>query len=65
MKRNNERMLKSVNISFAEDKDNYFITHEMVNNLLIQNSGEPLSIYKVIVYLNTLDTVLYFHELFE
>ena len=65
MKRNNERMLKSVNISFAEDKDNYFITHEMVNNLLIQNSGEPLSIKKEKVDLNTLETVLNDHEMIE
>ena len=65
MKRNNERMLKSVNISFAEDKDNYFITHEMVNNLLIQNSGKPLSIKKEKVDLNTLETVLNDHEMIE
>lgn len=65
MKRNNERLLKSVNISFADDKDNYFITHEMVNNLLIQNSGKPLSIKKEKVDLNTLETVLDDHEMIE
>ena len=65
MKRNNERLLKSVNISFADDKDSYFITHEMVNNLLIQNSGKPLSIKKEKVDLNTLETVLDDHEMIE
>jgi len=65
IKKNNERLLKSVNISFAEDKDNYFITHEMVNNLLIQNSGKPLSIKKEKVDLNTLETVLNDHEMIE
>mgnify|MGYP000953321913 FL=1 len=65
IKKNNERLLKSVNISFAEDKDNYFITHEMVNNLLIQNSGKPLSIKKEKVDLNTLETVLDDHEMIE
>jgi cell division protein FtsQ len=58
-------MIKNVNISFAEDKDNYFITHEMVNNLLIQNSGKPLSIKKEKVDLNTLETVLDDHEMIE
>ncbi|MEQ3661509.1 MAG: cell division protein FtsQ [Flavobacterium sp.] len=65
MKRNSERLLKSVNISFAEDKENYFITHEMVNNLLIQNSGKPLTIKKEKVDLNTLETVLEDHEMIE
>ncbi|WP_430400135.1 cell division protein FtsQ/DivIB [Flavobacterium sp.] len=65
LKKNNERLLKSVNISFAEDKDNYFITHEMVNNLLIQNSGKPLSIKKEKVDLNTLETALNDHEMIE
>ena len=65
LKRNNDRLLQNVNISFAEDKDNYFITHEMVNNLLIQNSGKPLSIKKEEVDLNTLETVLDDHEMIE
>lgn len=65
LKKNNERLLKSVNISFAEDKENYFITHEMVNNLLIQNSGKPLTIKKEKVDLNTLETVLEDHEMIE
>ena len=65
MKRNSERLLKSVNISFAEDKENYFITHEMVNNLLIQNSWLPLTIKKEKVDLNTLETVLEDHEMIE
>jgi len=37
----------------------------MVNNLLIQNSGKPLSIKKEKVDLNTLETVLNDHEMIE
>ena len=65
IKRNNERLLSSVNISFAAEKENNFITHEIVNNLLIQNSGKPLSIRKEKVDLNTLETVLDDHEMIE
>ena len=37
-KRNSERKISSIDIKFESD-DNMFLTHEMVNNLLIQNLG--------------------------
>jgi cell division protein FtsQ len=64
-KRNSQRQFKAVNISFAAGEENLFITHEMVNNLLIQNLKEPLRIKKEKVDLNTLETVLDNHEMIE
>jgi cell division protein FtsQ len=64
IKRNNERKISKIEIKFESD-DNMFLTHEMVNNLLIQNLGGALSIQKDKVALNTLETVLDDHEMIE
>ena len=64
-KRNQNRQIKNINISFTENKTNLFITHEMVNNLLIQNCGGAFPFKKVKLDLNTLETVLDDHEMIE
>lgn len=63
--RSKNRIVKEVNISFAAGQENLFITHEMVNNLLIQNLGSLSNIKKDKVDLNTLETVLDDHEMIE
>lgn len=63
--RSKNRIVKEVNISFAEGQENLFITHEMVNNLLIQNFGSLSNIKKDEVDLNTIETVLDNHEMIE
>lgn len=63
--RSKNRILKEVNISFTAGQENLFITHEMVNNLLIQNLGSLSNIKKDKVDLNTLETVLDDHEMIE
>lgn len=55
-KRNENRMLKEANIEFAEAED--FITHEKVNNLLIQNFGAIKSIRKDKLDLNSVEKSL-------
>ncbi|MNK06974.1 Cell division protein FtsQ [compost metagenome] len=55
-KRNEKRMLKEANIEFAEAED--FITHEKVNNLLIQNFGSITSIRKDKLDLNNVEKSL-------
>lgn len=65
VKRNQNRSISTINISFADEKENLFITHEMVNNLLIQNCGGALPFKKDRVDLNTLETVLDDHEMIE
>ena len=63
-KRNNIRKINKIDISFETDQ-NLFLTHEMVNNLLIQNLGGTSSIQKDKVDLNTLEAVLDDHEMIE
>ena len=46
-------------------QDTLFITHEMVNNLLIQNCGGAFPFKKDRVDLNTLESVLDDHEMIE
>lgn len=55
-KRNENRKLKEANIEFAEAED--FITHEKVNNLLIQNFGSIKSIRKDKLDLNSVEKSL-------
>jgi cell division protein FtsQ len=55
-KRNENRRLKEADIEFAEAED--FITHEKVNNLLIQNFGSIKSIQKVKLDLNSVEKSL-------
>lgn len=63
--RNSNRVLHKVNISFIGKNENLFITHEIVNNLLIQNFGGTLTIKKDEVDLRSLETALNKHELIE
>jgi cell division protein FtsQ len=55
-KRNESRKLKEADIEFAEAED--FITHEKVNNLLIQNFGAIQSIQKDKLDLNSVEKSL-------
>ena len=55
-KRNESRKLKEVNIEFEQAED--FITHEKVNNLLIQNFGSIQSIRKDKLDLNSVEKSL-------
>ncbi|MDV6169138.1 cell division protein FtsQ [Flavobacterium sp. DG1-102-2] len=55
-KRNDNRKLKEANIEFAQAED--FITHEKVNNLLIQNFGSIQSIRKDKLDLNSVEKSL-------
>jgi len=55
-KRNENRKLKEADIEFAEAED--FITHEKVNNLLIQNFGTIQSIQKDKLDLNSVEKSL-------
>ena len=64
VKRNSERKISKIDIKF-ESNENMFLTHEMVNNLLIQNLGGTSSIQKDKLDLNTLETVLDDHEMIE
>lgn len=64
VKRNSERKISKIDIKF-ESNENMFLTHEMVNNLLIQNLGGTSRIQKDKVDLNTLETVLDDHEMIE
>ncbi|WP_445719452.1 cell division protein FtsQ/DivIB [Flavobacterium sp.] len=63
-KRNSERKINKIDIEF-DSNENMFLTHEMVNNLLIQNFGGASTIQKDKVDLNTLETVLDDHEMIE
>ncbi|MDP5000796.1 MAG: cell division protein FtsQ [Flavobacterium sp.] len=63
-KRNSERKINKIDIKF-DSNENMFLTHEMVNNLLIQNFGGASTIQKDKVDLNTLETVLDDHEMIE
>ena len=62
--RNEKRKITKIEVEFQGD-NKMFLTHEMVNNLLIQNLGGTSSIQKDKVDLNTLETVLDDHEMIE
>lgn len=64
LKRNSERKISKIDIKF-ESNENMFLTHEMVNNLLIQKFGGASTIQKDKVDLNTLEAVLDDHEMIE
>jgi cell division protein FtsQ len=63
-KRNSERKINKIEIKF-ESNENMFLTHQMVNNLLIQNLGDASRIQKDKVDLNTLENTLNHHEMIE
>jgi cell division protein FtsQ len=63
-KRNSERKINKIEIKF-ESNENMFLTHQMVNNLLIQNLGGSSRIQKDKVDLNTLENTLNHHEMIE
>ena len=62
--RNSQRKISKIDVKF-ESNENMFLTHEMVNNLLIQNLGGALSIQKDKVDLKTLEAKLDDHEMIE
>ena len=62
--RNSVRKINKIDIQF-DSKENMFLTHEMVNNLLIQNLGDASRIQKDKVDLNTLENTLNHHEMIE
>jgi cell division protein FtsQ len=63
-KRNSVRKIKKIDIQF-DSKENMFLTHQMVNNLLIQNLGDASRLQKDKVDLNTLENELSHHEMIE
>ena len=63
-KRNIVRKINKIEIKF-ESNENMFLTHQMVNNLLIQNLGDASRIQKDKVDLNTLENTLNHHEMIE
>lgn len=62
--RNNKRKISIQEIKF-DSKENMFLTHQMVNNLLIQNLGDASRLQKDKVDLNTLENELSHHEMIE
>ena len=62
--RNNKRKISIQEIKF-DSKENMFLTHQMVNNLLIQNLGDASRLQKDKVDLNTLENILNHHEMIE
>jgi len=62
--RNNNRKISKINIKF-ESNENMFLTHEMVNNLLIQNLGSNTTIQKEKVALKALEVALDNNEMIE
>ena len=63
-KRNIVRKINKIEIKF-ESNENMFLTHQMVNNLLIQNLGGASRIQKDKVDLNSLENSLNHHEMIE
>ena len=63
-KRNSVRKINKIEIKFHAN-ENMFLTHQMVNNLLIQNLGDASTIQKDKVDLNTLENSLNHHEMIE
>jgi len=64
LKRNSQRKINRIYVDFV-GKENMFLTHEMVNNLLIQKLGGTSTIQKDKLDLNTLETILDDHEMIE
>ena len=64
LKRNIVRKINKIEIKF-ESNENMFLTHQMVNNLLIQNLGGASRIQKDKVDLNSLENSLNHHEMIE
>jgi cell division protein FtsQ len=64
LKKNSERKINKIEVKF-ESNENMFLTHEMVNNLLIQNLGNASRIQKDKVDLSTLENSLNHHEMIE
>lgn len=65
LKKNGNRLINAVNISFTVGQENLFITHEIVNNLLIQKQKDPLNIKKEDLNLKSLEKLLDNHEMIE
>jgi cell division protein FtsQ len=65
LKKNSKRLINAVNISFTAGQDNLFITHEIVNNLLIQKQKDPIKIKKEDLNLKSLEKLLVSHEMIE
>lgn len=63
-KRNSQRKISKIDIKF-ESNENMFLTHEMVNNLLIQNLKQASTIQKEQVDLMDLESVLENHPFIE
>lgn len=63
-KRNNERTLKKSEVEFSRGS-NLFITNDVVNKLLIENSTRPESIQRDKVDLNRLEKSVNSHEMIE
>lgn len=64
-KKNGSKLLNSVNVSFTGQQENLLITHEIVNNLLIQKQKQPTNIKKEDLNLKTLETLLDNHKWIE
>ena len=62
--RNSVRKINKIDMQF-DSKENMFLTHQMVNNLLIQNLGDASRLQKDKVDLNTLENELSHHEMIE
>ena len=62
--RNSVRKINKIDIQF-DSKENMFLTHQMVNNLLIQNLVDASRLQKDKVDLNTLENILNHHEMIE
>lgn len=65
LKKNGNRLVNTVNISFSEGQENLFITHEIVNNLLIQKQGNAINIKKEDLNLKRLEELLDNHKMIE
>lgn len=63
-KRNNQREIGPIKVEFLSNK-NYFLTQEMVNNLLIQNLPRTSKIVKEDLDLNKLEQVLLKNQMIE
>ncbi len=60
--RNRHRTVNGLNIEFVGDQ-NLYITHEMVNKLLIQNYGSLTNVPKENLVLNTIEKVIVANEM--
>ena len=63
-KRNEHRKIMKPTIEFL-NSESPFVTHEMVNNLLIDNFGGTFSIQKDRVNLKSIERIINKHELIE